>query len=448
MKTGVAARDPREAFFRAATILCAVVAGVWLGYEFWRLCFVHSVEGGAMDLLMRRQEVQHYFRGEPVYSRLDDAVYPPASYLMLWPIAGWMKGKGVRWLWGTINVACLVWVARWFRRAGGATGLWERRFLTCFPLATYPVGATIGNGQLGLAILLFLVHALTLLHERERSWARDGTIAALMLLALVKPTFSACFFWTVLFVRGGWRPAVLVVVGYVALTLVAATYQPTGPVVLMRAWFERGVSGATYGATRAEGSIRIPKEPAGPAKGPALDEPSHTAPDRGAPTRGAENVGANEKVVEIINVNLHSVLGALGRTDLLTRASVGVLVLLGAWVAIHRRCSLWLLMGVTAMVTRFSTYHGWYDDVLLLLPLLALRWLSAHGPNGSTRRTAEPLFFGMALTMLAPGGVYLLPHPWNNAFVLAQTAVWGVVLAFLLRAAFVEKASRETLAPA
>ena len=36
---------------------------------------------------------------------------------------------------------------------------------------------------------------------------------------------------------------------------------------------------------------------------------------------------------------------------------------------------------------------------------------------------------------IAPGGLYLLPKPWNLAFVAVQTLIWLTILAFLLRTA-------------
>ena len=48
------------------------------------------------------------------------------------------------------------------------------------------------------------------------------------------------------------------------------------------------------------------------------------------------------------------------------------LVLLGAWVFMRRRADVLILLGVAAIVARFASYHGWYDDVLLFMPLVAL----------------------------------------------------------------------------
>lgn len=51
------------------------------------------------------------------------------------------------------------------------------------------------------------------------------------------------------------------------------------------------------------------------------------------------------------------------------------------------------------------------------------------------------------LTLMAPGGLYLFPRPWNLVYVAGQTCVWGAVLAFLLvhaRAAAIRSGCRRS----
>jgi hypothetical protein len=44
-------------------------------------------------------------------------------------------------------------------------------------------------------------------------------VAVLILVALVKPTFSVPFLWLVLFLPGTLQPALFIVLGYIALTM-------------------------------------------------------------------------------------------------------------------------------------------------------------------------------------------------------------------------------------
>jgi len=113
VSTGTAAL---EAFWRRrgplalniASVVLAIAAGVWLSYEFWRLLFQRG-EWGAIDLAARYREVQGWFAGIGVYWEYSSAVYPPATYAMLWPLLGWVPGLGmVRWLWGALAVVVAV----------------------------------------------------------------------------------------------------------------------------------------------------------------------------------------------------------------------------------------------------------------------------------------------------------------------------------------------------
>jgi len=57
----------------------------------------------------------------------------------------------------------------------------------------------------------------------------------------------------------------------------------------------------------------------------------------------------------------------------------------------------------------------------------------------------------MMLSLLAPGGLYLLRQPWSSAYVATQTLLWLTVLVVLLRSAASERfafADGHTAAPA
>ena len=98
--------DHSTAILGCAVLLMAVAAVVWLGYEFWRLLW-QSGEMGAIDLRQRHNEVQAWFSGRPVYGDIVTAVYPPASYAILWPLLGWLSVTSVRWFWAATTVCAL-----------------------------------------------------------------------------------------------------------------------------------------------------------------------------------------------------------------------------------------------------------------------------------------------------------------------------------------------------
>jgi hypothetical protein len=217
---------------RLAVALMAVVAIVWLGYEFWRLLWQstpiwQSSFTGAFDLRLRHSEVHQWFAGQSVYTKMT-AAYPPASYLMLWPLLGWLGPTSAGWLWAATTVGALGWLAHLIVQESGATTPLERAFVALIPLSMYATGATIGNGQLIVHLLPLLVAGLLLLRRERCGWCKDLMAAALLLVTLVKPSISVPFFWIVLFVPGRPRPALLIMLGYVCSPLLRHRFRSLG----------------------------------------------------------------------------------------------------------------------------------------------------------------------------------------------------------------------------
>jgi hypothetical protein len=85
-------------------------------------------------------------------------------------------------------------------------------------------------------------------------------------------------------------------------------------------------------------------------------------------------------------------------------------------------------------MARFWTYHGWYDDVLILLPMITLFRMTRHPVKKSDHSiTAGALFALMLLSIMAPGGRYLFPNPWNKIYIFGQVGLWLTVLLLLLK---------------
>lgn len=388
--------DHDKMLLRLAVALMAVVALVWLGYEFWRLLWQSTPiwptsPVGAVDLNVFYDVVHRWFAGRPVYSEMRNAVHPPATYAILWPLLGWLEPAPARWLWAVTTVATLGWLIYLIVRESGADTLLQRSFVALIPLSMYATGATIGNGQLIVHLLPMLIAGLLLLCRGECGWREDLLASALVLMALVKVSVSVPFFWIALFVPGRLRPAVLVASGYVALTLIAASFQAPGTPTLFHDWLVR-----------------------------------------------ASAVGARQGYAD-----LHIGLATLGLEEWILPTSLLVLATLGLWIYRHRHADLWLLLGVTALVARFWTYHRWYDDLLILLPMVALIRIAKEGPSADGGDVmAGVLFVTTLLATLAPGGLYLFPPPWNTLYVGGQVIVWLAVLIFLLDRARSEKTVR------
>jgi hypothetical protein len=369
---------------RIAVDLMAIAALFWLGYQFWRL-LGDPGPMGAIDLKARYKEVQFWFSGKPVYGTLKMAVYPPASYLLLWPFLGWLDVTQARWLWAATTVLALGWMIRLFLKESLAQTSQERIFVALVPLAIYGTGATIGNGQLIVHLLPCLITALLFFARGKGGWRYDLLASCLMIFALAKPSVSAAFFWIVLFVPGRLRPPLLVVCGYIGVTLLAGAFQELNLFELMHRWM---ISSREVQA---------------------------------------------DAVVRFSNSNLHSWSAYLGIEKWHPVGSLLMLIALGVWTYFYRRADIWLLMGITALVTRFYTYHGWYDDVLVALPMITLFRIAKSGELKEAYNWAAGLLLAITLLfMVAPGGLYLFPSPWNMLYVAVQTSILMAVLIFLL----------------
>jgi hypothetical protein len=373
-----------EKILRINIVLMFIAASVWLGYQFWRLLF-HTGKMGAIDLGQRHLEVQRWFAGEQVYGVVHHATYPPASMAILWPFTGWMSFHAARWLWAGITVLFLYWMVQIFLEGSRAQTRPERAFIALLPLATYGTGACIGNGQLIVYLVPCLITSLLINDRSSGNWQDNLLTAFLFICALVKPSVAAPFFWILLFAPGRLRTIAAVLIGYLVLTLFSGLFQTADIPGLIRNWLANcsrvlATSAASYS-----------------------------------------------------NNNLHSLLFWLDRLSWLPYVTVTVFVGLGVWTYRFRKADIWVLLGVTALVSRFYTYHGHYDDVLILIPMLTLfRLVKSDRLTAWQKSFGGLLFAAMLLFMMAPGGLYLLPPPWNRVYVVIQTSLWMTLMAFLM----------------
>lgn len=384
---------------RAAIAIMVIASLVWLGYQFWRLLWGsapiwHTSPTGAVDLKTLHQLVHEWFAGRPIYRELPTAVHPPATYVLLWPMLGWLDLTPARWLWaGTtvVALAALVYVVVHESRADSSL---ERAFVALIPCSIYATGAAIGNGQLIVHLLPMMLVGLLKLHRQRRERKGHLFASALILGTVVKPSISVPFLWLVLFVPSFPSSILLVALGYCVLTLIAISYQDSPLSTLFHDWHSRSSSLAV--------------------------------------TAGQGNVA-----------NLHVWLGSLGLNEWIFPTSLALWLALGLWSYRYRHIDIWILMGVTGYVARFWTYHRWYDDALILLPMVTLFRMAKRGPSDHAEDVIAGVLLGVTLLlMLAPGGLFLLPPPWNTVYVFGQVIVWIVTLVFLLGQAQAEKRMR------
>jgi len=357
------------------------LAGLKLGREFWRL-LLDTGPLGAIDLKLRYIEVHRWFAGVPVYEELRAAVYPPASYAILWPFLDWLSIHAARGLWAVTSILALAWLTRSVLAASGATTKLERTLVALLPASMNATGATIANGQLILHVLPVLVAALVLLRSEGRPrWGVDALGAFLFMLTLVKPNVSAPFLWAFLFIPGRLRPSALAIGGYVLLTLLAVSFQPADWHMLLTAWTHR----------------------------------------------------SGDLIVSWGYGNLQTWFGTIGLPGVGLAASLTAVVALGFWTYRHRDSDLWVVLGVAALTARLALYHMLYDDLLILVPMVALFRISKRTPAESGRGIVAGLLLAVTTAaMLVPGRLGGDTSPVRSVLTVGHALVWLSVLVFLL----------------
>jgi hypothetical protein len=357
----------------------ALLALTKLGSEFYRLVWETGVKG-AIDLKLLREFTVGWFSGVPVYERFPFANYPPATAPLMWPLLGWLDLPAARALWAFTSLLALIWLVWLVIRNSGANSWLEATFVALMSLSINALGVTIGNGQLALHVLPPLLAAILLLRRPRRGWGTDLLVAGLLVWTLLKPSLSAPFLWIILFLPGGWRPALLTAAAYLALTLFAAGFQHAALPTLLSEWLARGAAaaGGGYG-------------------------------------------------------NIQTWLAALNLHGWMLPAMLAVFLACGVWVYRHRRDDLWLLLGVVAIVARLWAYHRKYDDLFVLLPMVTLFRIATRGPLPRDRDVWAGLLLAITIAaMLMPARLRFAPAPWSWPFTVGHVVVWAAVLCFLL----------------
>ncbi len=324
-----ASRRPAAWLFYALIALLAYIAFARLSFT-----FQHLLNESPLDLRSRYLAVSQWFTGNGLYAT-HSSTYPPASYLILWPILGWLPFETARRLWALLVLLALGWLAAWCVRGNSSCSgsrtlpLSQRCFAAMFLLAMTSTSVAVWLGQSIPLLLALLTLAILLLYPARGGAAggrREAAASLLMLVALVKPSVSAPFLWLLLWSPARPRASVSVVFGYVALTLAALWFQKDGFQEVL-GW--------------------------------------------------AEIVNRNGAQLSEGYANLRVWLAAAGLKAWSHPASLLVLLWLGFWTHAYRRTDVWLRLGVVGLIARLWTYHNSYDDMLLILPMLALLRIAA-----------------------------------------------------------------------
>ncbi|MEM7793027.1 MAG: hypothetical protein AAF579_01070 [Cyanobacteria bacterium P01_C01_bin.118] len=398
----------RQILLTVSVVILSLSCFNRLSIEFNRL-IVSQGYSGAIDLKTFLIAVQLWFSGAPTYGDLPSAVYPPASYLMLWPFLGWSSILTARVIWALTTLPALVWLIYLSVQQSGAKS-WQMQALIALLPVFYATRTGIGNGQLMLHLMPLLLASLLMFQQPKGP--KLLLAAAMFVGALIKPNVSAPFFWIVLFAYRKQRywPVLCVTLGYGLLTLVAASFQEGSAISLMQQWFSRAEIGAEVGAQ----------------------------------TGGYANPNSWLSYLEAsTNLENYPLLKYVGDFEMNTPLTLLILLGLGLWVFWHRGVELWLIIGVCAIVARLWTYHRIYDDLLILLPTIATFRVfkqSNHLKDGLVlkRGTAGVVFVVAYIAATIPAN-WLLESPIQLLLKPFQIIVWLGLLGFLGVCAWVDR---------
>jgi len=349
--------------------------------QLWRLAF-GTIPSSAIDLHLRWAEVTDWFSGIPVYAISKNAVYPPATYLLLWPFFGWMSFESARLSWPFVCLASVSLITALLLRPETLGNHRARGLVVLFPWAHYASAVSVGVGQLTLPVLAASLTGLVLLIERRATWGRDLAVAMCFTLSLVKPSLTVPLVLCGLFVSAKSMRALMLTVGfYGTATFLAVLPQTAGIIEILSSWISRSSALGTQ-------------------KG---------------------------------YLHLGEWLAAVGWEAAITPASLLVLAAFAWWGARMRRTiDPWVLLGVAGIVARLWTYHRYYDDLLILLPLVALVRLDTDTAPLGQRLLVRCLGLGILLSGLMRTSWHQGGEPAAMLFDGWQLVVRLAVLAFLI----------------
>lgn len=380
-----------------AALLLLAGLRLWPGYH--ALLFVApavrsmhryiAIGRGAIDLMARRFETQDFFSGHAWGGR----VYPPATYVMLWPFIAASTIPVARWTSAVILTASLAWICVACGRASGFPDPLARLAMGLMPLGFLATSAALGTGQLTLAVLAMLFAFLGRLARRPRSQGDEWAAAVLFTIASLKPTLNAPVGWLLLFLPRSLRPAMLAAGLYAGLT---------------------GLALAIRGA-----------------------------PEEYSMSSQRPNIPFEETMFAGGYANLQNWLVQLGiGVPWMLLPPIIALAALGWWTWRHRADDPWVLFGVACLVARLAFYHRMYDDLLVLPALVALARLASGAsvavetPVGGRVETAAEIPTAALWTLLASAFVMLMPASLPTTLrIVASTGAWWAALFLLLVAA-------------
>lgn len=342
----------------------------------------------AINVAYRHDELTRWFDGARIYDvSFGRLTYPPATYVFLWPILGWLPLDSARVLYVATTLMAAAIVALVAYRLTDRHPTSERLLIIAVIFACYPLQISVFLGHMPMQVVALVAVAAVILSRARPHWVTDVAASVCLAASLVKPTLAPPMIGAVLIATWRWRPVLLTGGIYAAISLVAAAAQPAGIIDLHGAWL------------RANTALAVAFE-----LGQALP-------------------------------NLHGWLSRAGLGRWGPAASILVLAGFSVWVCRRRHADMWLLIAAAALVARLWSYHRPYDDVVIVFAAIALL-RAARGADPRLRASAAVLFGATCAVLLTPAwALYNLDRTTTRLVYGVQTSLWVTLLAFILLAA-------------
>lgn len=354
--------------------------------EFYRLVFIET-PNGAIDLRVLKRGIGLWFENRPIIQELKSAVYPPASYAMLWPFIGWMKFPFSRIIMACSLILILILFSKFSLKHSLSKSTEASAIALLIPLCLNATGVVIGNGQLTIHLLLMILIAIFMLKNNKNYLSKEILISILIVFSLIKPSLTAPFIWLVLFIFPNHRVILMTILLYFVITFVSYYFRETeiNEVVKITKQAYHNIIWGTISGSDTGGYA-----------------------------------------------NLHSLFSYIGIERFNIIGSFLLSLIFGIWVFLNKKADLWLLLAVTALFSRFWMYHRVYDDFLLAIPMISLiRIINTETIKKSIHQMSLILFILTILAMMIPASLQFI-SPYSFIFIWGHTILWLVLIVYFI----------------
>ena len=311
-----------------------------------------------------QQKVMH---GQDPYAGDLPSPYPPPTFVLgatfMWP-SSWTVARGY---WTAINLVAIATTALWAFRLGRPFGRSRGCLLAASFIAMGSICHTLGLGQAGVVVTAMLVLLLWL--EEKRSPVAQGLVLG---ASFFKPQISGLFVLSYLAKR---RWDVVIVAGIYSLAAWLVVCWVTHAPVLE--CFE------VWGRMSKAGVL-----------------------DHGNPSP--------YRLLQMMGMSAPAALKVTGLVIVTATLITSI---------VYRRRSMLVQFAIVAVGGRLCTYHGTYDDVMLVFLLMVLGVEMLYDPR--SRATIGFVLTGLSLWMPARMGDHA-------SYAIFQLLAWPVALAVLL----------------